>query len=54
MIEEGEWWAGMWEVENFWIAFPREKTYIEQDTQHMYTVFYGLIVEIFMVAALRL
>ena len=27
-----EWWAGMWEVENFWIAFPTgEKAYIEQD-----------------------
>ena len=53
-MEEGEWWDGMWEVENFWIVFPREKVYIEQDIQYMCTVFYGLIVVIFMVAALRL
>ena len=44
----------MWEVENFWIAFPREKAYIEQDTQYMYIVFYGLIVKIFKLVALRL
>ena len=54
-LEEGECMVG-WYVKgwNFWIAFPREKAYIEQDTQYTCAVFYGLAVEIFKLASLRL